>query len=530
MEFTRLAQITKEARYYDAIARITNEFEIWQNNTQMPGLWPKSVDASGCKKPDQVMTTQSQYAMLNGIGNTMPQGSEASYPDNMPDSFVSKSEGHVIPVTGETAFPPDLESQIQESADKMATTKLVPDPNAPNQLRPEIGKRQLEDSAPSTKGELHITPGEPRKPSSENSDCEPQGLASPPHTFGEDFTLGGMADSVYEYLPKQYMLLGGREEQYRSMYEAAVDTTKEHLLFRPMLPDGRNILLSGSVTVNSRHTGDSHMILKPEGTHLTCFAGGMFAVGAKIFGRTEDIDIAVKLTDGCIWAYEATQSGIMPEGYLAIPCDSRDSCPWNQTKWYQHLDPYRDSREKSRLSQQQKAILKDEKSFGAEGVVIETEAEHVNSLPAIKTSDPTGAEVSHPTNGPLSKRQVGEIENEAPGSSDPKPASEIVGTSTGDAVAGGENPASNTDKVANQEEHAKDIKAVTANVAKANRTNAPIYTPPPIPTHEEFVKGKLERERLPAGMTGIDSRKYILRYGGQFQRHADVCVLNVAIF
>lgn len=50
VEFTRLAQITKEPRYYDAIARITNEFEAWQNNTRLPGMWPLAVDASGCRE------------------------------------------------------------------------------------------------------------------------------------------------------------------------------------------------------------------------------------------------------------------------------------------------------------------------------------------------------------------------------------------------------------------------------------------------------------------------------------------------
>lgn len=59
VEFTRLAQITKEARYYDAVARITNEFDIWQNNTRLPGLWPIKVDASGCKKPDMSLSQAS---------------------------------------------------------------------------------------------------------------------------------------------------------------------------------------------------------------------------------------------------------------------------------------------------------------------------------------------------------------------------------------------------------------------------------------------------------------------------------------
>ena len=52
MEFTRLAQITQENKYYDAIARITNELEIMQNNTKLPGMWPLKIDASGCKPLD----------------------------------------------------------------------------------------------------------------------------------------------------------------------------------------------------------------------------------------------------------------------------------------------------------------------------------------------------------------------------------------------------------------------------------------------------------------------------------------------
>lgn len=35
------------------------------------------------------------------------------------------------------------------------------------------------------------------------------------------FTLGALADSAYEYLPKQYMLLGGRLEQYKTMYKTS---------------------------------------------------------------------------------------------------------------------------------------------------------------------------------------------------------------------------------------------------------------------------------------------------------------------
>ena len=56
----------------------------------------------------------------------------------------------------------------------------------------------------------------PNTESAKAPDCEPQGLASPPFTSTEDFGIGGQADSTYEYLPKEYMLLGGLEEKIES--------------------------------------------------------------------------------------------------------------------------------------------------------------------------------------------------------------------------------------------------------------------------------------------------------------------------
>lgn len=44
VEFTRLSQITKDPKYYDAIQRITNLLQEHQFNTKIPGMWPLSVD------------------------------------------------------------------------------------------------------------------------------------------------------------------------------------------------------------------------------------------------------------------------------------------------------------------------------------------------------------------------------------------------------------------------------------------------------------------------------------------------------
>ena len=46
LEFTRLSQITGNDKYFDGIQRVMNELEKWQNNTQIPGMWPATVDSS----------------------------------------------------------------------------------------------------------------------------------------------------------------------------------------------------------------------------------------------------------------------------------------------------------------------------------------------------------------------------------------------------------------------------------------------------------------------------------------------------
>ena len=49
LEFTRLSQLTGDPKYYDAIARITDELEKAQEKTKLPGLWPTVVNAAELK-------------------------------------------------------------------------------------------------------------------------------------------------------------------------------------------------------------------------------------------------------------------------------------------------------------------------------------------------------------------------------------------------------------------------------------------------------------------------------------------------
>ncbi|OCK91494.1 glycoside hydrolase family 47 protein [Cenococcum geophilum 1.58] len=148
-------------------------------------------------------------------------------------------------------------------------------------------------------------------------------------SYDSSFTLGAMADSVFEYFPKTFALLGGLEPVYKKLYENSMDMVDKHMLFRPMVPGREDILISGNVRAESANNTE----LDPEGQHLTCFVGGMFALGGRLFENKHHVDIGAKLAKGCIYTYKALPTGIMPEIFLMLPCASREACPWEQKKW-----------------------------------------------------------------------------------------------------------------------------------------------------------------------------------------------------
>ena len=125
-------------------------------------------------------------------------------------------------------------------------------------------------------------------------------------------------------------MLGGQSQQYKEMYASSMDVAKKHLFFRPLTTENADILLSGMAFA----TGKRAVHLKPETQHLACFAGGMLAIGAKIFERPDELDIGRKLTEGCIWAYNSTPTGIMPEAFRAISCGGKSDCTWDPRLMY----------------------------------------------------------------------------------------------------------------------------------------------------------------------------------------------------
>ncbi|PQE06283.1 class I alpha-mannosidase protein [Rutstroemia sp. NJR-2017a BBW] len=156
------------------------------------------------------------------------------------------------------------------------------------------------------------------------------------------FTIGGMADSLYEYFPKtdfpkQHLLLGGATQQYRRIYEYALIAMKRNIFYRPMLPNGEDIRFAGQVDSEGK-TPVMDLKTSPEAQHLGCFAGGLVAIGAKIFENEEDLVLAKKLTEGCLWGYESMPLGIMPEIMHLVTCEDENHCLWDEKKWHDEVN------------------------------------------------------------------------------------------------------------------------------------------------------------------------------------------------
>jgi len=161
-----------------------------------------------------------------------------------------------------------------------------------------------------------------------------------------DYTLGAMADSLYEYLPKTHALVGGLLPMYEKMYRESMDTAIRHNLFRPMLPDGKDVLLSGLVKVSKQGDGTFTTKLRPEGQHLVCFAGGMLALGGKLIQNNTHVEKGEKITDGCVWTYQNMPLGIMPEVFYMLPCESTEGdCPWEEEKWLKAVQNHASGKE-----------------------------------------------------------------------------------------------------------------------------------------------------------------------------------------
>lgn len=310
LEFTRLAQLTKEDKYYDAIARITNELEQLQDKTNIPGLWPIRVNAQGCPK----------YTPSRDIGT--------------PTRQEPRRKGHLSSAV-------HTSSSTTSATSTTATHKPVV---APTDLGTYLSLIQRDTSIDYSQSEpaVYNHGGSQAQGDFTTADKCDGGLELPNSQRDNKYGLGALADSTYEYLPKEHLLLGGVNDQYKKMYKKAMDAARKTLLFRPMMKGERDLRFMASTNSLNPETKDMPTSgqLVYDSSHLHCFLGGMVAVGAKAFGIESDMELAYKLTDGCVWAYEATNTGLMPERFGVLPCDKDKSCEWDEVRYEKEAQRY----------------------------------------------------------------------------------------------------------------------------------------------------------------------------------------------
>ncbi|OBT90838.1 hypothetical protein VE02_00404 [Pseudogymnoascus sp. 03VT05] len=411
MEFTRLAQLTGEHKYYDAVARITNALVEWQERgTEIKGIFPDSVDASGCN----------------------------------------------------ATFVPPVE-----------TPAAIPSQNATEKLFP-------------------------RRPFTEEEICRPQGLTPGPQR--QSFSMGGGQDSTYEYFSKMHLLLGGLDSTYRTLYTNTMDAIRSHLLYRPLIPGNRNVLFSAKMQINPYLPDDRNHEMIYEVTHLTCFIGGMVGMGAKLFEIDNDLSIAEKLADGCVWAYEATKSGVMPEDARAVPCEDPLHCDWDEEKYYKFLDPRwslregeieeyekeKKRKEKVRVEMAEKKA-KEEKEAKEKPLMAEGEVDAVVPLADGTATYSLGG--SAPPAANINRRRAISTN-----------ATAVVGTDEKEALP--EIPYVAPSKTATE--------GVPVNPHERSLPKGREDPYRPL-SHEEFISDLLERNNLPLGFAKVESDKYILR-------------------
>ncbi|KAM4578224.1 mannosidase, alpha, class 1B, member 1b isoform 2-T2 [Fundulus diaphanus] len=115
------------------------------------------------------------------------------------------------------------------------------------------------------------------------------------------YTLGARADSYYEYLLKQWIQGGKKEDQFLEDYLQAIEGVKKNLLQKSS-PKG--LVFVGEV---------SHGQFSPKMDHLVCFLPGTLALGAHNGLPADHMDLAKELMQTCYQMYVQMETGLSPE-------------------------------------------------------------------------------------------------------------------------------------------------------------------------------------------------------------------------
>ncbi|KAM3825612.1 endoplasmic reticulum mannosyl-oligosaccharide 1,2-alpha-mannosidase isoform 3-T3 [Vipera latastei] len=115
------------------------------------------------------------------------------------------------------------------------------------------------------------------------------------------YTLGARADSYYEYLLKQWIQGGKKENELLEDYVKAVEGVKMHLL-RKSYP--KRLTFVGEL---------AHGRFSAKMDHLVCFLPGVLALGAHNGLPADHLTLAAELAETCHQMYVQVETGLSPE-------------------------------------------------------------------------------------------------------------------------------------------------------------------------------------------------------------------------
>uniref|UniRef100_A0A8C5TZV7 alpha-1,2-Mannosidase n=1 Tax=Malurus cyaneus samueli TaxID=2593467 RepID=A0A8C5TZV7_9PASS len=115
------------------------------------------------------------------------------------------------------------------------------------------------------------------------------------------YTLGARADSYYEYLLKQWIQGGKKENELLEDYMKAIEGVKKHLLQRS---EPKKLTFVGELA-------HGHFSAKMD--HLVCFLPGTLALGAHNGLAADHMKLAETLIETCYQMYVQTETGLSPE-------------------------------------------------------------------------------------------------------------------------------------------------------------------------------------------------------------------------
>ncbi|XP_038011846.1 endoplasmic reticulum mannosyl-oligosaccharide 1,2-alpha-mannosidase isoform X2 [Motacilla alba alba] len=115
------------------------------------------------------------------------------------------------------------------------------------------------------------------------------------------YTLGARADSYYEYLLKQWIQGGKKENELLEDYVRAIEGVKKHLLQRS---EPKKLTFVGELA-------HGHFSAKMD--HLVCFLPGTLALGAHNGLAADHMKLAETLIETCYQMYAQVETGLSPE-------------------------------------------------------------------------------------------------------------------------------------------------------------------------------------------------------------------------